>query len=92
MTENAPGPWEVRETALGVSIARVGERHAFATLGSRPNMDVARLIAAAPDLLAVAQDWLNVMEYDDAECSCAPGDVCPLCRCKAALKKAGVLP
>jgi len=48
----------------------------------------AALIAAAPDLLAIAHDWLNVMEADDYDCTCYEGDECPLCRCKAAVAKA----
>lgn len=40
-------------------------------------------------LAAVAKDWLNVLDSDGTECTCLPGDICPRCRCIAALKLAG---
>lgn len=54
--------------------------------------EIADAIAALPELVAevvrlraVAQDWLDVMEADEADCTCSDGDPCPLCRCRAAL-------
>lgn len=52
-------------------------------------LSLAHQFAAAPELADVALRFLGQLEFDGAECTCDPGDVCPLCATKAALRKAG---
>lgn len=52
-----------------------------------------RRAKAASDLLSVARTFLATMRADGEDCTCFPNDVCPLCRCKAAIEIAdGVSP
>ena len=55
---------------------------------------LARLGAGVRALRRVAQDWLNVMDFDGYDCDegCDAGDPCPRCRCVQALEGTGGVP
>lgn len=98
-TKHTEGPWtlgdennqccDVTVGRTSVSIDRADMHTGEFGVVSRAEMLAnAALIAAAPDLLAVARSFLDVMEADGFECTCADGDPCPLCRTKAAIARA----
>lgn len=47
--EHTPGPWVIRESAIGTVVGPDQKHGAVAALGAKPHPADARLIAAAPD-------------------------------------------
>jgi hypothetical protein len=94
-TEHTPGPWEglVIDDADSRQIIITAQAHQFDLDEARAN---ARLIAAAPNLLAACRDLDNLLEADCASGGdyhdtrlgrFSPRD-CPACRNRAAIAKA----
>jgi hypothetical protein len=102
--EHTPGPWEAGKAyaqdknswyAVVFSPAKNGRYHsprAAEALGiDKAEAEAnARLIAAAPDLLEVAQRWADINE---GRCDCdlydtKKGELCPECATRAAIAKA----
>lgn len=94
--EHTPGPWEVRSRHESrgehttvtryvaipgedyIEVSRLTDPTPYGDLTARAN---ARLIAAAPDLLAALRDIMPML----AECDCIYSDRdAPLCPCRAA--------
>lgn len=82
MSKHTPGPWEIKEadTSIGAEWYRIlghGER-GMVDVAETPyrHEGNARLIAAAPDLLAAAKTLLDVLanEREDLPSSDAVGD------------------
>jgi hypothetical protein len=101
--KHTPGPWETKwDGTIGRPARVVAWREGFGTVSIPAVPADSAVMAAAPDLLRVARDWLHTMEADRYDCCCEyeVGDVeevvvdqCPLCRCKDAIEKAtGVRP
>lgn len=91
MSKHTPGSIYVHRIG-GVKVPEVvlrfrgtPEEQAAACRAMTPLYGNPGIIAAASDLLAVARIFLANMQFDGAECTCEPGDVCPLCRTKAAI-------
>jgi len=86
-----PGPWTLKEYGRGLSV-RSGDQVVASVMVAQKREDWrqrdqanARLIAAAPELLAalirVTPEW----KYEDEHC---PGSACDGCRARAAIRKA----
>lgn len=98
MSKGVDTPWTLEKTApYGWVIRAARERHFGAgtlicTLSGFDAQPFAQAIVAAvnahEDLVAIAKRFLGRMEADDDECTCEPGDPCPLCATRAALEKA----
>ena len=87
-TQFTPGPWRVGPTALVPTVTRIQAGHALiasvyrAGEGDSQREGNARLIAAAPDLLAALHDMVH---YDDLpEAEQAPA----MAKARAAIAKA----
>ena len=61
MSEHTPGPWMV-DTETGVVVRRSSFRGVVASIHPYNRTANARLIAAAPDMLAELEDMTNVAE------------------------------
>lgn len=83
MAEHTPGPWEVDDCGnicgQGAALAQVFGAEDFPCIPEEDYDDVnlecaanARLIAAAPDLLAACQSWVSY--FDQLQRLCEPGD------------------
>lgn len=106
MSAHTPGPWRaelapddgLRPVVRGAWELVVGEGSDRMVLAARspwPNRAEesnanAHLIAAAPELLAVARRWLRVMgDAGSDRCACCPDEyVCCRCEVEAAIAKA----
>jgi len=95
MSKHTPGPWSIGEhqkiisTGWSIRIPSDGSAIAY-VLGERnPELQAnARLIAAAPDLLAALQELLHMPEFDGTpECSLLRRDAKRAAR--AAIDRAG---
>lgn len=99
MSAHSPGPWEVRFfRSKSHRIDAPGWNELAVVYGNedddldRQGRANARLIAAAPELLAVARRWLRVMgDAGSDRCACCPDEyVCCRCEVVAAIAKAEV--
>ncbi len=62
MTKHTPGPWAIRETATNIAVIGANNETLFHEYkGNTVVKEDARLIAAAPDLLAALRDMVNTL-------------------------------
>lgn len=62
--KHTPGPWTLAKGSLGVYVM-VGDREISSTVGSsREDLANARLIAAAPELLAALENLVDLLAGD----------------------------
>jgi hypothetical protein len=74
-TQHTPGPWKAVRASHGVVDIFDNNDHDIVTLFGCNREANARLIAAAPELLAVLQDLLGVLEHVSLESGiCCCGD------------------
>lgn len=64
MSQHTPGPWTVKKTETGSLWVQKGIAYSITLIGHENAENDARLIAAAPDLLAVLED----IAKDNCEC------------------------
>lgn len=95
MSKHTPGPWLQGEDGYSLGNGVVYSRHAngnpkdICTIrgwGDECKHNAA-LIAAAPDLLVVAQEFLEALEEEGLLCECGEVD-CRTSRARAAIAKA----
>ena len=96
-TEHTPGPWEIPYSPDLIGIVRAdGSRKLIAQTHGENFAANARLIAAAPELLAALERWQStitdeeIFAHDTGECPACGDDLsdCPICMTRHAIANA----
>ena len=94
--KHAPGPWGIgrfgNSRYSGWTVQVPGEPYLHVVNHSDRSEANARLIAAAPELLAACKRMRDIIDSDEQEgnweCTCVKGDACPGCAVLRAIAKA----